>query len=428
MHRLQRDDLVAWMEAGCKPPERWRLGLEWEKELVDRGGRRIPFAGPGGIEELLTALVDGFGWTPVHEGEHVVALDRRGETVTLEPGGQLEYSSPPEPTVAAARAAMERHLAELRACLPPGHRVLQTAYPPLQDIADIAFVPKARYGIMGPYLASQGRLAHGMMKGTTSLQVTADFSSEADCGHKLDVALGLAPVAMALTANSPVVAGRAAGVLSHRGRCWQATDPARTGLLAGLMGRDFSFEAYVDWIVEVPMMFAEIGGAYRAAHGRTFAAWMDEGIDGSWPDEHAWETHLTSVFPEARLKRFVEVRSMENGPLDGLVAAVALWKGLFYDADALGEARALVSGVGAEERERRQTAAIERGLADPALREQSRRVLAAAAGGLARQGEDPAALDPLHERVARGRSPGQDVLDAFAAHGPTAAFLDAISC
>lgn len=427
MHRLSRDDLVAWLEAGCKPIEGWRQGLEWEKELVDAEGQRLPYFGDDGIRSLLQALAARFGWMPEHEGDHPVALSRDGEAITLEPGGQLEYSCPPQADLAGAHAALHGHLDELRAVLRPGQRALETAYPPLQDVVDIGFVPKARYGIMGPFLKERGALAHGMMKGTTSLQVTMDFDSEADCGRKLDVALGLAPVAMALTANSPLVAGRPAGVLSHRGRCWQATDPARTGLLAGLTGRSFTFEAYVDWIVDVPMMFFHARGAYRAAHGRSFRSWMDEGIDGIWPDVHAWEAHLTSVFPEARVKNFVELRSMENGPIDGLLGAVALWKGLLYDADALAEAHDLALGIDPEQREVLQVAAIERGLADPELRRLAGRVVDLGAAGLGRLSEDVATLDPLRRRVDSGRSPAQDVLDSFAAHGPGPAFLDSIS-
>jgi glutamate--cysteine ligase len=427
MRRLNRDDLVAWIEAGCTPREGWRLGVEWEKELVDSEGRRLPFFGPGGIEELLTSLVDCCGWTPELERGHPVALGRSGEAITLEPGGQLEYSCPPQRSAADAGETLRAHLAELRPLLATGQRALSTSYPPLQDIADIGFVPKARYDIMGPYLLEQGALAHGMMKGTTSLQVTADFSSEEDCGRKLDVALGLAPVAMAITANSPLVAGARAGVMSHRGRCWRATDPARTGLLAGLTGRTFSFEAYVDWIVDVPMMFYVADGAYLAAHGRTFRQWMDDGIDGVYPDESAWQSHLTSVFPEARVKNFVEVRSMENGPLDGLVGAIALWAGLLYDEDALAGAHELVSATPPEQRDRMQTAAIVAGLADPELQALSTRVLALAEAGLRRQGEDDSALDPLRRRVESGRSPAMEVLDAWDAHGPGDAFLDAIS-
>ena len=415
------------MEAGCKPASRWRLGLEWEKELVDPEGRRLPFFGPGGIRDLLLTLSRDCGWTAEYEGDNPVALSRDGEAITLEPGGQFEYSCPPKATVAEARDALEAHWAELRAHLQPGQRALQTAYPPLQDVQEIGFVPKGRYGIMGPYLAERGALAHGMMKGTTSLQVTADFDSEADCGQKLDVALGLAPVAMALTANSPLVSGRPAGVKSHRGRCWQATDPARTGLLAGLTGRTFSFAAYVDWILDVPMMFYWRDGRYRPGLGRSFGAWMREGIDGGYPDESAWETHLTSVFPEARVKHFVEVRSMENGPLEGLVAAVALWKGLFYDADALAQSHALAADIDPDQRQRLQDAAITSGLADRDLCALSARVLSIAGEGLERQGESASALDALRTRVEAGRSPGQDVLDAFDAHGPGAAFLDSIS-
>lgn len=415
------------MEAGCTPSADWRLGVEWEKEIVDADGCRVPFFGEHGLRTLITQLVACCGWTPEFEGEHPIALGRAGEAITLEPGGQFEYSCPPQDSLAGVNASLRGHLAELKRLLGPGQRALETAYPPLQDVQDIVFVPKARYGIMGPYLLERGVLAHGMMKGTTSLQVTADFDSEVDCGRKLDVALGLAPVAMALTANSPLVHGQPAGVLSHRGRCWRATDPARTGLLAGLTGRTFTFAAYVDWILDVPMMFYVADHAYLPGHGRTFRSWMEDGIEGVYPDEAAWVSHLTSVFPEARVKNFVEVRSMENGPLDGLEAAVAFWKGLFYDADALGAAHELVRTIDADRREVLQTAAIEQGLAHRDLCALSARAVALAEGGLERQGDEASAVAPLRERVESARSPGQEVLDAFAEHGPGAAFLDAIS-
>lgn len=423
--RLGRDDLIRWFERGCKPRSEHRIGVEWEKEIVDARGRRLGFDEPGGVEDTLEALAQRFGWTREHEGEHLVGLTRAGEAITLEPGGQLEYSTAPVADLAGVERGLLGHLDELRAVLGdrPVH-ALSTAYTPLQPLEDIAFLPKARYDVMRAYLKRTGPLAHGMMKGTTSLQVALDFASEADCGRKLRLGMAVAPLALALSANSPLVAGRETGDLSHRGRCWRATDPARTGLLGPVLEGGFSFARYVDWIVQVPMMFVYVDGRYVPGRGRTFASWMTDGFEGTWPDVGAWVTHLTSVFPEARIKNFVELRSMDNAPMPDLLGLAALWTGLFYDDAALSAAEALAGDL-PRDRDALLEGAVRSGLGAVAggrtLGAWAGDLVAIAAGGL----DDSAALDPLRARAEADRSPALDTLELWRAD--PAGFLDAIA-
>jgi len=410
---LSAEDLLAPMRDACKSPEASLIGVEWEKELVDAHGRRLTFTDPGGVQDTLLALADQHGWAPTNEGENTVALNRGHANITLEPGGQLELGAAPHRDLRAVERDLRQHLAELQSVA--GGNLLTTAFTPIQSVTDIEFVPKARYGIMAPYLGARGELAHSMMKGTTSLQVALDFADEVDCGRKLRVGLALTPLVTALCANSPLVAGKPSGMLSFRARTWQQTDPERTGLLRQLLEQEFTFERYAQWLLDVPLMFAWYDGDYRWGDGLTFRQWMTDGLHGFAPDRHAWETHMTSVFPEVRVKSFVELRGADNGTIAQLMATAGLWTGLLYAPAALDRAEALADKlVGG--RDELLDAAVTAGLAGRfggrSLADWMGDALDIAAGGLDDLGRDEGAtLDWASERVESGRSPAADVLE-----------------
>ncbi|MCP4870939.1 MAG: glutamate--cysteine ligase [Proteobacteria bacterium] len=415
---ISRRHLVEWFEAACVPREQFQVGVEWEKEAVRRDGRRVGFDDADGIESILVRLADRFGWTPVHEGGRVIALSREGDNITLEPGGQIEISTAPHQRLAGIERALRRHLAELQA-VTRGTDVLfgASGFTPVASVTEIPFVPKARYGVMRDYLAVRGALGHSMMKGTSSVQVTLDYESEADCARKFAIAMALSPVVTALAACSPFVEGRRSGYASWRSRCWQQTDPDRTGLLGDLLARDFTFTGWVDWLMDVPMMFLHIRGRYISAQGRTFGDWIRDGISGTRPSVEDWELHLTSVFPEVRVKNFIEIRGADNSPLPHALGLVALWKGLLYDPEALGQAEEVAALLPLSDREALWEVAARDALAGRhrgrSLRAWAGLLLEIASGGLQRQAPDGPAevayLAPLVELAKTGESRAEQV-------------------
>lgn len=432
MPRLTRIDLIQHFYDACKPPSRFAVGVEWEKEAVRSNGRRLTFDEPGGVESLLQSLLDRFAWNPYYEGDRLIALEKDGASVTIEPGAQVEYSTRPQAELRNIEAELRRHLWELQE-VTRGDDVLwmSTAYPSIQDVAAIPFVPKARYAIMQSYLPSKGRLAHGMMKGTTSVQAALDFASEEDCGRKMRAALGLGPIVSSMFANSPIVAGREAATLSHRAHCWLETDPDRTGLLGEILEGGFSFVRYTEWLLGVPMMFWKVDGRIAPCPPVTFATWMKEGIDGRFPTKDDWKLHVNSVFPEVRLQKYVEIRGGDNGRWDMVLALPALWKGLLYDDRALDGALELAEDVPLESRAELYRVAADEGLGGTfdgvPLRVMAEHVYGLAVAGLRRQGEagasEVAYLRPIQRQIERGISPGAEVLDRFRRRADVASFL-----
>jgi glutamate--cysteine ligase len=420
--RLSHIELLEYLRGSFVPEDKRRVGLEWEKEAVSSDGCRLPFDGEHGIESLLYGLSQDFGWQQEHEQGRLIALSRDAESITLEPGGQVEYATPPRRRLVDIEIDVRRHLGELQTVTDTWDaHLLETGFTPIQDCESIAVIPKGRYRIMDSYLRPRGQLAHEMMRGSTSVQVSFDYHSAQDCAQKLEATLGLTPVVTALLANSPLSKGRANDSLSYRTRCWQQTDPDRTGLLTLLKEGEYSFEAYLRWALSVPMMFMHREGQLVEAKGLTFGQWMEEGADGCWPGMDDFELHLTSLFPEVRLKKYIELRGADNGSLDHIMATAALWKGLLYDRFALGDARELEGELRAG-----QTSSDEQ-LLDIALRDglrgqfggRSLQVWAAelvdiAAEGLMHQSPDGPAelayLAPLQELVDTGLCPAEGVL------------------
>ncbi|MEZ4239558.1 MAG: glutamate-cysteine ligase family protein [Myxococcota bacterium] len=425
---LTRDDLVAAYHASGKPRERWLVGAEFERHLIcPATGAPLAYEGEPGIRWLLETLA-GRGWSEVREGDTLIALHRERGDVTLEPGGQFELSGSPFVTarevMAESRAFADQVAEILDAC---GVRQIALGFTPFTPIADVSWVPKGRYRVMREHLSHTGELAHHMMKGTAAVQATYDYADEADCARKVRLATLLGPLTTATFANSPYAEGRATGFASWRGHIWTRTDPARTGFPEA--SEHFTFEAWVDWLLQVPMMFyKDKGGQWRAAQGRTFADWMADPASGPTLDD--WELHLTSVFPEVRTKRAIEVRGADCVKLSLAAGFVAMWRGLFYDSRALDQATELALAFASHGTQPERFAeACRHGLRGEIggrrLASWAEALLDIAEAGLqALDPDDVPQLAALQAQVASGRSPAHDLLDTLGDEPDPAALLE----
>jgi len=422
-------DLVQYLEAGCKPVADWRIGTEHEKfafRLADR--KPLPYDGPAGIRALLEGL-QAYGWAPVREGDNIIALTQDGASVTLEPGGQLELSGAPLQTIHQTCDEVNTHLAQVKEV---GDRLgvgmLGLGFHPTERRADIPWMPKGRYGIMRAYMPTRGDLGLDMMLRSCTIQVNLDFASESDMVTKLRIGLALQPVATALFANSPFTEGRPNGWLSYRSHLWTDTDPDRTGMLPFVFEDGMGFERYVDYALDVPMYFVYRDGRYIDAAGQSFRDLM-AGRLPALPGERArlgdFIDHMTTIFPEVRLKHFLEMRGADGGPWARICALPALWVGLLYDAGAQDAAWDLVKDIGVEEMAELRRAVTRQALAAPfrggTAGDLAGRVLEIAREGLRRRGraghsdpDETGYLDTLDEIAATGRSPAEGLLDAFA--------------
>jgi glutamate--cysteine ligase len=429
-------DLVSWFRARERPASEWKVGLEHEKvPLVAGTIDPVPYEGPRGIAALLRAF-EPYGYAPFVEEGHVIAAQKRGLTVSIEPGGQVELSGRPFQDVHVVAAELDRHLEKCRAIDESiGVELLAVGYRPWGTPRSAAWMPKSRYVVMRPFLAARGGRAEDMMSMTASAQVSFDFGGERDMAEKLRAALAAQPAVVALFANSPVVEGRESGWKCFRTAVWEDVDPARSGLLAFAFEPGFDedpYRRYVDWALDVPMIFLRRGGQYLETGGRTFRAFLAEGLAGERATLMDWEDHLTTLFPEVRVKGVVEVRGADACDAAMTKALAALWKGVLYDRAARAEAAALFGGISVAERRALNVAAGRDGLGarlprGGTLREAAAALVEIAAQGLCRQrccgekGQDERVwLDPLRERAASGRSPADDALEAFRRGGPRA--------
>jgi glutamate--cysteine ligase len=429
-------DLVTWFRARERPTSEWKVGLEHEKvPLVAGTLDPVPYDGARGIGAALRAF-ERFGYEQFQEGGHVIAAQKRGLTISIEPGGQVELSGRPFQDVHVVAAELDRHLEKCRAIdRELGIELLAVGYRPWGTPASACWMPKSRYVVMRPFLAARGARAEDMMSMTASAQVSFDFGSEADMAAKLATALAVQPAVAALFANAPVVNGREAGWKSFRAAVWEAVDPSRSGLLAFAFEPGFEADAYrryVEWALDVPMIFLRRGGGYLETGGRTFRAFLAEGIGGERPTLDDWEDHLTTLFPEVRVKGVVEVRGADACDAAMTKALAALWKGLLYDPSARADAAALFAALDVGERRALTVAAGREGLAarlprGGTLRDAAVDLVEIAANGLCRQrccgekGQDERVwLEPLRARAASGRSPADEALEAFRRGGPRA--------
>ena len=349
-----KSQLVDYLAAGCKPKSAWKVGTEHEK-FGFRWSDFSPldYEGDGGIREILAGLRDRYHWQPVEENGFLIALKRNGASITLEPGGQLELSGAPLATIHETCRETNSHLREVRSVADPlGSGFLGMGFHPTARRDDIPWMPKGRYQVMRRYMPSVGSLGLDMMKRTCTIQANLDFGSEADMVKKFRVSLALQPVATALFANSPFKEGRYNGFLSYRSHIWTDTDADRTGILPFVFEDGMGFERYVDYMLDVPMYFVYRDGKYLDASGKSFRDFMAGQLDivpGQPPTLADWEDHLTTAFPEVRLKQFLEMRGADGGPWRRICALPAFWVGLLYDADALDQAWELVRHWSLEE-------------------------------------------------------------------------------
>jgi glutamate--cysteine ligase len=421
--------LVAYLAEGCKPKPLWRIGTEHEKFGFTREDLRpLPYAGGRGIRALLDALAAEFAWTPVLENERPIALTKDRCNITLEPGGQFELSGAPLETLHQTCCEVHTHLDEVKKVADPlGIGMLGMGFQPLWRREDIPWMPKGRYAIMRDYMPKRGRLGLDMMLRTCTVQVNLDFASEADMVRKFRVSLALQPVATALFANSPFYEGKVSGFQSYRSHIWTDTDPDRCGLLPFVFEPGMGFERYVDYVLDVPMYFVYRDGRYIDTSGQSFRDFMAgrlPALPGELPTLSDWQNHLTTVFPEVRLKRYLEMRGADSGSWRSICALPALWVGLLYDDRALAAAEALVADWTLGEMQALRAAVPRLGLRTPfrggTVLDLARTVVGIARDGLARRqrlnwdGRDETGhLRRLEEVVEQGRSPADLKLEAF---------------
>jgi glutamate--cysteine ligase len=350
--------LVDYIASGEKPPEQWKIGTEHEKfPFLNDTLAPVPYDGPRSIRALLEGLRDRFGWDGVYEGDNIIALsDPHGlGSISLEPGGQFELSGAPLSTIHETCDEVHNHLAQVREVGDAiGIGFLGLGSSPIWTRAETPVMPKGRYAIMAPYMDKKGKLGRDMMFRTSTVQVNLDFSSEADMVKKLRVSLSLQPVATALFANSPFTEGKPNGYKSFRSAVWLDTDPDRSGMLPFAFEPGMGYERYVDYALDVPMYFVYRDGKYIDVSGKCFRDFLEGRIPelkGVQPSMSDWADHLTTIFPEARLKTFLEMRGADGGSWRRICGLPALWVGLYYDQAALDAAWDMVKDWSAEERQ-----------------------------------------------------------------------------
>ena len=424
-----RDQLVAPMQAGEKPISDWRIGTEHEKLVYKHEDFRAPTHGEKcGIRDLLLALQD-FGWHPIEENGEVIAMGGPDGTVSLEPAGQLELSGAPLENLHETCAETGRHLEQVKAigekC---GVGFIGLGMWPDKTRAELPIMPKGRYGIMLRHMPTVGDLGLDMMLRTCTIQVNLDYSSEQDMAKKFRTSLALQPLATALFANSPFTEGKPNGYLSYRSHIWSDTDPHRTGMLPFVFDDDFGYERYVDYMLDVPMYFVFRDGKYIDAAGHSFRDFLKGELavlPGEKPREADWWDHLSTAFPEVRLKSFLEMRGADGGPWSRICALPAFWVGLLYDQTALDASWDLVKGWTMEEREALRNAVPKLGLNAPipgggTLQDLGKEVLKIARAGLSARARlntsgdnETGFLETLDEIVASGKVPAQRLLDKY---------------
>jgi len=428
-----RDELVAAIESGSKPRADWRVGTEHEKfGFHTEDFSPVPYEGPRGIRHLLDTMEGLLGWQPIMDaGRPIGLVDPIGlAAISLEPGGQFELSGAPVETIHQTARELNAHLAQLREAADPlGIGFLGHGFAPSWSRAEIPVMPKSRYAIMSRYMPKVGSLGLDMMFRTCTVQANLDFSGEADMRRKMRVSMALQPIATAIFANSPFTEGKPNGYLSFRSEIWRDTDAARTGILPFVFEDGFGFERYVDWALDVPMYFVKRGSTYHDVAGASFRDLMAGRLE-QLPGEHAtiadWHNHLSTLFPEVRLKKYLEMRGADGGPWSWLCALPALWVGLLYDDDVLTAAEDLV-----KEWSLADIVALRAAVPRMALRapiagrlaiDVARDIVKLAREGLRRRGhrsplgtDETIYLAAVEETLERGETPAERLLRQFGA-------------
>lgn len=343
----KKEDLIRYFTAGSKPPADWRVGSEYEKIAVaERDGRALPFSGPNGVEAILKLLVERHGYQPEEERGRILALKTDRASITIEPGGQIELSGEQCETIHCAYREFSEHIKQLtEAGREVGAAILGLGMQPISRIDEIELLPKARYHIMYPYMARMGSLGQRMMKQTAGVQANLDYRDEADAMRKLRVSMGIVPLLYAIFANSPLSDGGLNGYQSYRGHIWTDTDRDRCGIPEFTLREDASFADYAEYALDVPMYFLIRHHEYidlTRPPGITFRKYMNEGWNGQRATLEDWANHLTTIFTEVRLKRYIEVRTADSQPPAMMLALPALLKGILYNDDCMDAAWDLV--------------------------------------------------------------------------------------
>ncbi|QDY69688.1 glutamate--cysteine ligase [Qingshengfaniella alkalisoli] len=423
--------LAEYLSAGSKPKDQWRIGTEHEKFGYCKDTLNpLPYEGKRSIRAILEGLRDRYGWAPVLEGDNIIGLTKDGANVSLEPGGQLELSGAPLQSIHETCDEVNQHLREVQSVADEiGAGFIGLGAAPIWTHDQMPMMPKGRYKLMTDYMQTVGNLGLQMMYRTCTVQVNLDFASEADMVKKLRVALALQPVATALFANSPFLEGKPNGFKSWRSRIWRDLDADRTGMLPFVFEDGFGFERWVDYALDVPMYFVYRDGKYINALGQSFRDFLKgklPALPGEVPTLSDWADHLTTIFPEARIKKFIEMRGADGGPWRRLCALPALWVGLCYDQSSLDSAWDLVKDWDTETREAWRIAASRDGLqaevGGRVMQDLAREVVAIAEAGLksrAIPGADGLIADETHflnalqESVETGRTPADELLSLY---------------
>ncbi|MFC6197195.1 glutamate--cysteine ligase [Ponticaulis profundi] len=424
-------ELAEFLSKGEKPRDAWRIGTEHEKfGFLKETLEPLPYDGEASVHAVLKSLATDYGWEPIEEGGYLIGLKRDGASVSLEPGGQFELSGAPLEHIHQTCNEVGQHLSEVKTISDRlGVAFLGLGFSPLWSLQETPIMPKGRYKIMRDYMQKVGRLGHQMMFRSCTVQTNLDFSSEADMVKKYRVSLALQPLATALFANSPFAEGRTNGFLSYRGHVWTDTDPDRTGMLPFVFEDGFGFERYVDYALDVPMYFIRRDGTYLNCAGMSFRDFMDGKLParpGDRPTIDDFMDHLSTIFPEVRLKTFLEMRGADSGPWDRLCALPAFWVGILYDDHALDGAWDLVKHWTAEQREMMRRTAPVLGLKTPlpngkgTLQTLAQEVLKIsryglkARGRLSSSGDDETGfLSELDQIAESGMTPAERLLNRY---------------
>lgn len=427
----RHEQLAEYLESGCKPVEDWRIGTEHEKfGYIKDTLKPLPYEGPSSIRAMLEGLRDRYGWSEIQEAGHIIGLEKDGANVSLEPGGQLELSGAPLETIHQTCDEVNDHLREVRAIADEiGAGFIGLGAAPVWTHDEMSMMPKGRYRLMTDYMGQVGTHGTQMMYRTCTVQVNLDFSSEADMIKKFRVALALQPIATALFANSPFFEGKPNGYQSWRQRIWQSLDPDRTGMLPFVFEDGMGFERYADYALDVPMYFVYRDGTYINALGQSFRDFLKgelPALPGEVPTLSDWADHLTTIFPEARIKKFMEMRGADGGPWRRLCALPAFWVGLLYDQTALDAAWDVCKDWDAETRDQLRVDAAKLGLRatvdGASVLAVAGRLLEISKAGLAARAKAGADgllpdethfLNALHETVERGESPSDELLALY---------------
>lgn len=420
------EELEAYFQTAGKPDDRWRVGTEYEKVGVDRlTGQAIPYFGPRGVDRILREMIERYGWEPDEQDGNIIALSRERTQITLEPGGQIELSGEPCDSIHCTYAEFTQHIRELlEICEPLGITFLGLGMQPVSRLDEIQWVPKQRYRIMGPYMPTVGTLGQRMMKQTATVQANIDFLDETDAMLKFRTGMGLAPVLIAMFANSPICDGRLNGYRSYREHIWTDTDKSRQGLLKFAFAPDASFAHYVEYALDVPMYFIIRHHDYINMTGVTFRQYMKYGHNGERATVEDWADHLTTLFPETRIKRYIEVRSVDSQAPELMPALSALIKGAFYDNDCLWAVWDLVKGWTWDERNEVYLDSHANALAARfrrhTLLDLAREFLEIATEGLRRQhvvndlgNDETMYLEPLKTLLSQGKCPADIIIEKW---------------